>query len=228
MCVQRRLPPNGEPEHEGHPSDPCARVGLETAILKGHTILLQFLFVSLGKSTSDLLATNACYASEFGKASWQAAVQMIDISALVKYAKCIGLEIMFVDIHDYAGGLRYGLGWQARAYGIASQMGLLFMRYPQASPHRHRKLLPSAETLQYHNELRSWTCGEELRQVVYVYHFNVSDLPVKLQQLYAPEQRRWRQILKMGVMKHWRYIFTSVPNVVSSGLGMFVRRYGLQ
>ena len=166
--------------------------------------MLQFLFVSLGKSTSDLLATNACYASEFGKASWQAAVQMIDISALVKYAKCIGLEIMFVDIHDYAGGLRYGLGWQARAYGIASQMGLLFMRYPQASPHRHRKLLPSAETLQYHNELRSWTCGEELRQVVYVYHFNVSDLPMKLQQLYAPEQRRWRQILKMGVMKHWR------------------------
>ena len=64
--------------------------------------------------------------------------------------------------------------------------------------------------------------------MVYVYHFNVCDLPVQLQQLYTPEQRRWRQILKMGVMRHWRYIFTSVPNVVSSGLGMFVRRYGLQ
>ena len=66
----------------------------------------------------------------------------------------------FVDIHDYAGGLKYGLGWKARAYGIASMMGLLFVRCPPASPLPHRTLLPSAATIKHHNDVRRMTGGE--------------------------------------------------------------------
>ena len=216
-------------EDWGHPSDPCAQVGLQAAILHGHTITLQFIFVSLGKTTSDLLGTNACYASEFGRATWTAAVQMIDISALAEYADRIGLEIRFVDVHDYPQTLRYGLMGMARSYAIASQMGMLFLRTPTPAALPYRTLLPSAETLAWHSDARRNTGGRPpLRPVIYLFHFETADLPLELQQLYEAPQREARKVLKMHIMRYFRFIFNKVANGVATSLGMFVRHHGLQ
>lgn len=207
---ERRM---GHQHDRSHPSDPDAWVGLSTAIEYGHNFPIQFEFISLHRDLTDLTATNAYYASKAGTQGDMAnglVLWLIDLEALAEYAAVVGLEIMLVDVSTAHGANRHGLTAISYAFSIASRIAVLFLRSTSGEhgPRYRKMMMPPEEDILYHS-----TPQRPLRKVMHLITFSRSDLPLRLQNFYAADERARREQYRQGEMNHWRGIWESEPNV---------------